>query len=99
MDIPPCIQTIVRDIKSKKDVSSQDRYIITTYLINIGKSDISIKNLMVSLPDYNATMFDHQLKELRKSKYDVPTCEKIMNTTDRCTPNSDCIEVIDPTDL
>ena len=98
-DMPPCIQNIVRNIKSKNDVSHQDRYVITTYLISIGKSDDDIKDLMDLLPDYNNTMFTHQLKELRKSKYDPPTCEKIINMTDVCTPNSDCIDLIDPTDF
>jgi len=96
--MPPCMQNIVKKIKSKKDVSHQERYVITTYLLGIGTSETDIKNLMVLLPDYNEIVFSHQLNEMSKPKYEISSCSKIIDMTDICTPNSECIDLINPSD-
>jgi DNA primase large subunit len=88
---PPCILSIYNDLMSGKSVSHIARFILTTFLVNIGLDIDTIINIFQRVPDYDPAKTRYQVEHIAgmrggKTKYMTPKCENI-KTVGLCLGN------------
>ena len=88
---PPCILSIYNDLTSGKPVSHAARFILTTFLVNIGLDIDAIINIFQRVPDYDPVKTRYQVEHIAgkrggKTKYTTPKCENI-KTVGLCLGN------------
>lgn len=79
---PPCVLSIYNDLISGKSVSHIARFILTTFLINIGLDVDSIINIFQKVADYDPAKTRYQVEHIAgkrgsRTKYITPKCENI----------------------
>ena len=61
---PPCIQKLIDDLKSGKNLPHAARFALATFLLNIGKSVEEVLDLFRYSPDFNEKIARYQIEHL-----------------------------------
>jgi len=97
--IPPCMIRIMERIKSGENVSHQERFAITSYLIGRGKSVEEVISLFSSSPDFDEKKTRYQVLhisgEISGKRYSPPSCDK-MRTFGLCYMDEGCKGIRNP---
>lgn len=97
---PPCVKTALNMLKKGENLSHYGRFLLTTYLLNIGSSIEDILSLFSRSPDFNEKLSKYQIEHLSgirggHVKYITPQCRTLI-THDFCFKTKDCKEIINP---
>jgi DNA primase large subunit len=91
---PPCVKKVVERLRSGENISHPERFLLATFLINIGVDIDSIVDLFRNVPDFNERITRYQVEHLAglrggKKKYLPYGCDKLKSLgicpiTDKC---------------
>ncbi|MCI4461402.1 MAG: DNA primase [Thermogladius sp.] len=91
---PPCVKKVIERLRSGENISHPERFLLATFLINIGVDIDSIVELFRNAPDFNERITRYQVEHLAglrggKKKYLPYSCDKLKSLgicpiTDKC---------------
>jgi DNA primase large subunit len=89
---PPCVRRMMERLQKGEHLSHPERFALTTYLANSGRTIEEILSLYSTSPDFNPARTEYQVKHLAgqtgsRTKYKPPKCAT-MKTQGIC-PNGD----------
>jgi len=81
-NFPPCIIHMLNLLKKGQNVSHYGRFLLTTYLLSIGKTVEDIIDTYPKSPDFNERMTRYQVEHIAgmrggRRRYKVPSCRTI----------------------
>jgi DNA primase large subunit len=94
-DYPPCIQHIVASLQQGQNISHTGRFLLASYMLQIGMDIPDIISFFKNAPDYNYTISKYQITNINSRKYNCPSCDKI-TTNGLCKKNTHCTGIITP---
>ncbi|WP_440059159.1 hypothetical protein ACSU1N_05065 [Thermogladius sp. 4427co] len=79
---PPCIKRVLDRLRAGENLSHPERFLIATFLINIGMDIDAIVDLFRNAPDFNERITRYQVEHLaglrgKKQKYLPYNCDKL----------------------
>lgn len=97
---PPCITMALGMLEKGENIPHYGRFLLTTYLVNIGKSVDEIISLYPRSPDFNERMTRYQVEHIAglkggRVKYGCPSC-KTMITHTFCFKTEECDDITHP---
>jgi DNA primase large subunit len=95
---PPCVKRMLERLERSEHLSHSERFALTTYLANAGRTTDEILNLYSTSPDFNRTRTEYQVKHLAgqigsRTRYKPPKCST-MKTQGICPGGDDVCEKI-----
>jgi DNA primase large subunit len=95
---PPCVRRMMERLQKGEHLSHPERFALTTYLANSGRTIEEILGLYSTSPDFNPTRTEYQVKHLAgqtgsRTKYKPPKCAT-MKTQGICPDGDDLCERI-----
>ncbi len=80
---PPCIKCLIQDSQSGEPMAHQPRFVLATFLVNIGMPVEQIAELFVNTPNFNEKKTRYYIeytmgKRGSGTKYSPPSCEKMI---------------------
>ncbi|MCD6458459.1 MAG: DNA primase large subunit PriL [Thermoproteales archaeon] len=61
---PPCIVSLIEDVKAGKNISHAGRFVLAAFLINIGMSPDEVLEIFKSSPDFNESIARYQVEHI-----------------------------------
>jgi len=97
---PPCVTVALGMLEKGENIPHYGRFLLTTYLMNIGKSVDEIISLYPRSPDFNERMTRYQVEHIAGLKggrvaYDCPSCRTMITHT-FCFKTEECGDIIHP---
>jgi len=96
---PPCMKTLIADIKSGKNIPHSARFALTSFLINVGMDVEDVISLYSTSPDFDEEKTRYQVNHIAKSRgetYTPPSCST-MRTYHNCfNPDRLCKRISHP---
>ncbi len=79
---PPCVRHALNMLEKGENVPHYGRFLMATYLLNVGKSVGDIVELFPKAPDFKQNITKYQVEHLAglkggKTRYRVPTCNTL----------------------
>lgn len=95
---PPCIRRMIERLEKGEHLSHTERFALTTYLANSGRTIDDILGLYSTSPDFNPARTEYQVKHLAgqtgsRTKYKPPKCTT-MKTQGICPDGDELCEKI-----
>ncbi len=97
---PPCVTTALDMLQKGENIPHYGRFLLTTYLVNIGKSADEIIALYPRSPDFNERITRYQVEHISglrggRVKYRCPSC-RTMATHSFCFKTEACDDIKNP---
>jgi DNA primase large subunit len=97
---PPCVTTALDMLKKGENLPHYGRFLLTTYLVNIGGSVEEIMSLYSRSPDFNERITKYQVEHIAglrggRVKYTCPSCRTLV-THSFCFKTKECNEIRNP---
>ncbi len=97
---PPCLVKALDLLQTGQNVPHYGRFLMTTYLLTIGKSANEIIQLYPKVPDFNERITRYQVEHIAgirggRVRYKVPSCKTIA-THNFCFRTEACGSIINP---
>ena len=97
---PPCVITALDMLKKGENLPHYGRFLLTTYLVNIGSSVEEIISLYSRSPDFNERITKYQVEHISglrggRVKYTCPSCRTLV-THNFCFKTKECNEIRNP---
>ena len=97
---PPCVTTALDMLKKGENLPHYGRFLLTTYLVNIGGSVEEIMSLYSRSPDFNERITKYQVEHIAglrggRVKYTCPSCRTLV-THSFCFRIKECNEIRNP---
>ena len=98
---PPCLKESLRLLEKGENVPHYGRFLMTTYLLAVGKSVEDIMGLFPKSPDFKKSVTQYQVEHIAgikggRTKYTVPSC-KTLQTHSFCFKDPvKCYEISSP---
>ncbi|MBI4257771.1 MAG: hypothetical protein HY619_02345 [Thaumarchaeota archaeon] len=98
---PPCVKHALDMLKNGQDPPHFARFLMTTYLLNIGKSVDDVITLFPRAADFNERITRYQVEHLAglkggKVKYSVPSCKTVVSHSFCFRDNIYCPRITNP---
>jgi DNA primase large subunit len=98
--MPPCVEFQMNQLKQGVNIPHSARFLLATYLINIGWNTEDIVELFRTAPDFNEKITKYQVMQISGAKgsgtkYMVPSCEKLL-TLNLCKRDETCDNIKNP---
>jgi len=79
---PPCVKHILNLIQKGDNITHYGRFLLTTYLLSVGKSIDDVLTIYPKLPDFRESLTRYQVEHIAglrggRVRYKVPTCGTI----------------------
>lgn len=97
---PPCLVRALDLLQTGQNVPHYGRFLMTTFLLSIGKSVSDIIQLYPKVPDFNERITRYQVEHIAglrggRTKYRVPSC-RTLATHNFCFRTQACGTIINP---
>lgn len=97
---PPCVKNALIMLKKGENLPHYGRFLLTTYLVNIGSSIENILSLYSRSPDYNERITKYQIEHIAglrggRVKYNSPSCRTLV-THSFCFKIKACNDIKNP---
>ncbi|MEE8131991.1 MAG: hypothetical protein V3T40_00255 [Nitrososphaerales archaeon] len=97
---PPCVQHILHALSRGENPPHSARFLLATYMLNIGKSVDDVCGFFETAPDYKERVTRYQVEHLAgmrgsRTKYTCPSCEKVVSDNN-CYRTEECNGIINP---
>ena len=97
---PPCMKTLLSQVKKGENISHFLRFSLTTFLLNIGLSVDKILDLWRNAPDFDEDIARYQVEHIAGlkgsgTKYKTPSC-KAIRTYGGCPDSDVCKNINNP---
>ena len=97
---PPCVQHALDLLQRGQNIPHFGRFLMTTYLLNIGKSVDEVVSLFAKAPDFNERLTRYQVEHIAGlrgggTKYRPPSCRTIQAHT-LCFKIESCDNIKNP---
>jgi DNA primase large subunit len=97
---PPCITTGLKMMEKGENLPHYARFLLTTYLVTIGKSVEEIVQMYGRSPDFNERIARYQIEHIAglrggRVKYRCPSCRTLV-THSFCFKTKECDEIRNP---
>ena len=97
---PPCVSKALEMLNSGENVPHYGRFLMTTFLINIGKNSEDVIDIYKTAPDFKESITRYQVEHIAglkgsRIKYSVPGCNTV-NTNKFCYRTPDCGSIKNP---
>lgn len=98
---PPCVKALYEAVSAGRHLSHIGRFMLTSFLVNVGMSSESVVDLFKSFSDYNERMTRYQVEHIAgergsRTRYIPPKCDTL-KTHGVCTnPDELCRTVHHP---
>lgn len=97
---PPCVKTALSMLKKGENLPHYGRFLLTTYLVNIGSSIEDILSLYSRSPDFNERISKYQIEHIAglrggRVKYSSPSCRTLI-THSFCFKIKACNDIKNP---
>lgn len=78
-DHPPCIMSLLENIKKHENLPHTARWYLATYMLAINMSDDQITGIFSGVPDFSEKTTRYQVAHARRKGYSVPACSTVMS--------------------
>ncbi len=78
-DHPPCIMSLLENIKKHENLPHTARWYLATYLLAINMNDDQITGIFSGVPDFSEKTTRYQVAHARRKGYSVPACSTVMS--------------------
>lgn len=78
-DFPPCVLSLLTEIKKHKNLPHHARWFLAVFLVNAGYSNQDILAIYKNLPDFKEKITLYQINHIRKKQYKTPSCATVMS--------------------
>ena len=97
---PPCVKAALDLLKKGENLPHYGRFLLTTYLVNIGESVDEIMSLYSRSPDFNERITKYQVEHIAglkggRVKYTCPSCRTLI-THGFCFKTKECNKIRNP---
>jgi DNA primase large subunit len=97
---PPCVKKAIELIKNGENLPHYGRFLLTTYLVNIGHSTEDIISIYPKSPDFNERITRYQVEHISglrggRVKYRCPSCRTLI-THSFCFKTKECANIKNP---
>jgi len=97
---PPCVSKALEMLNSGENVPHYGRFLMTTFLINIGKNSEDIIDIYKNAPDFKESITRYQVEHIAglkgsRIKYSVPGCNTV-NVNKFCYRTIECGSIKNP---
>jgi len=97
---PPCVQHALDLLQRGQNIPHYGRFLMTTYLLNIGKSVEEVVSLFAKAPDFNERLTRYQVEHIAGlrgggTKYKPPSCRTLQAHT-LCFKTEACDDIKNP---
>jgi DNA primase large subunit len=97
---PPCVKKVLDTVVKGENLPHYGRFLLTTYLVNIGQSVEEIISLYSRSPDFNEKTTKYQVEHIAglsggRQKYMCPSCKTLL-THNFCLKNKACNDIKNP---
>lgn len=80
---PPCVMHVLDLIQKGQNPSHFSRFLLTTYLLGIGKSVDEVMSMSKGTPDFDERIARYQVEHIAglrggRTRYKVPTCKTVL---------------------
>ncbi|MCS7116108.1 MAG: hypothetical protein RMJ31_03515 [Nitrososphaerota archaeon] len=99
-DYPPCVNYTLELLQRGQNIPHFGRFLMSTYLLNIGKTVDEIIQLYPKAPDFNERVTKYQVEHIAglrgsRIKYKCPSC-RTLQTHGLCFKDETCDEIKNP---
>ncbi|MFN3621807.1 MAG: DNA primase [Nitrososphaerales archaeon] len=99
-EYPPCVQHALELLQKGQNIPHYGRFLMTTYLLNIGKSVDEVVALFAKAPDFNERITRYQVEHIAGlrgggTKYKPPSCRTLQTHT-FCFKTEACDDIKNP---
>jgi len=99
-EYPPCVQHALELLQKGQNIPHYGRFLITTYLLNMGKSADEVISLFSKVPDFNERITRYQVEHIAGlrgggTKYKPPSCRTLQTHT-FCFKTEACDDIKNP---
>ena len=100
-DYPPCVREALSLLEKGQNVPHYGRFLMTTYLLAVGKSADEIVALFPKAPDFKQSVTRYQVEHIAgikggKTKYSVPSCRTLQTHSFCFKDPIKCCEISSP---
>ncbi len=97
---PPCVINAIDLLKKGENIPHYGRFLMTTYLLAVGKTVDDIVNLFPKSPDFNEQITKYQVEHIAglkggRTRYKTPSCITL-KTHSFCFKIDECNEIKNP---
>jgi len=97
---PPCVQHALDLLHRGQNIPHYGRFLMTTYLLNLGKSVDEVVSLFAKAPDFNERLTRYQVEHIAGlrgggTKYKPPSCRTLQAHT-LCFKTEACDDIKNP---
>ncbi len=97
---PPCVKASLNMLKNGNNLPHYGRFLLTTYLVNIGSSVQDILSFYPKSPDFNERITRYQIEHIAglrggRVKYICPSC-RTLGTHSLCFRTKECADIKNP---
>ena len=97
---PPCVQHALDLLERGQNIPHYGRFLMTTYLLNVGKSVDEVVSLFAKVPDFNERITRYQVEHIAGlrgggTKYKPPSCRTLQAHT-FCFKTEACDDIKNP---
>ena len=99
-EYPPCVQHALELLQKGQNIPHYGRFLMTTYLLNVGKSVDEVISLFAKAPDFNERITRYQVEHIAGlrgggTKYKPPSCLTLQTHT-FCFKTETCDDIKNP---
>ncbi len=99
-EYPPCVQHALELLQKGQNIPHYGRFLMTTYLLNIGESVDEVVALFTKTPDFNERITRYQVEHIAGlrgggTKYKPPSCRTLQTHT-FCFKTEACDDIKNP---
>lgn len=99
-EYPPCVQHALELLQKGENIPHYGRFLMTTYLLNIGKNVDEVVALFAKAPDFNERITRYQVEHIAGlrgggTKYKPPSCRTLQTHT-FCFKTEACDDIKNP---
>ncbi len=76
---PPCIETLMEEVRQHKNLPHQARWLLAVYFIKKGMGEKQLCEVFSMFPDYNKKITKYQVTHAQAHDYSVPSCATILS--------------------
>jgi len=97
---PPCVIHALNMLQKGQNIPHYGRFLLTTYMVNIGKGVDEIMSLYPRAPDFDERITRYQVEHIAglrggRVKYRCPSCRTLV-THSFCLKKKECDEIRNP---
>lgn len=99
-EYPPCVQHAIELLQKGENIPHYGRFLMTTYLLNVGRSVDEVVSLFSKAPDFNERITRYQVEHIAGlrgggTKYKPPSCRTLQTHT-FCFKTEACGDIKNP---